>query len=170
MDTLLGFIGDTAHIDMEQLEAMHIVDAVKRIQAPYKRASRNFHPEDTVITVGDAVIGGKEPVIIAGPCSVESEEQICGVAMDVKKSGAKILRGGAFKPRTSPYSFQGLRADGIKLLLEAKKESGLPIVTEIMDISQLPLFDDVTSFRYAQEICRISSFSKNLARQRSLFY
>ena len=143
MDTLLGFIGDTAHIDMEQLEAMHIVDAVKRIQAPYKRASRNFHPEDTVITVGDAVIGGKEPVIIAGPCSVESEEQICGVAMDVKKSGAKILRGGAFKPRTSPYSFQGLRADGIKLLLEAKKESGLPIVTEIMDISQLPLFDDV---------------------------
>ena len=143
MDTLLGFIGDTAHIDMEQLEAMHIVDAVKRIQAPYKRASRNFHPEDSVITVGDAVIGGKEPVIIAGPCSVESEEQICGVAMDVKKSGAKILRGGAFKPRTSPYSFQGLRADGIKLLLEAKKESGLPIVTEIMDISQLPLFDDV---------------------------
>lgn len=143
MDTLLGFIGDTAHIDMEQLEAMKIVDAVKRIQAPYKRASRNFHPEDTVITVGDAIIGGKEPVIIAGPCSVESEEQICGVALDVKKSGAKILRGGAFKPRTSPYSFQGLRAEGIKLLLEAKKESGLPIVTEIMDISQLPLFDDV---------------------------
>ena len=143
MDTLLGFIGDTAHIDMEQLEAMKIVDAVKRIQAPYKRASRNFHPKDTVITVGDAIIGGKEPVIIAGPCSVESEAQICGVALDVKKSGAKILRGGAFKPRTSPYSFQGLRAEGIKLLLEAKKESGLPIVTEIMDISQLPLFDDV---------------------------
>lgn len=143
MDTLLGLIGDTAHIDMEQLEAMQIVDAVKRIQAPYKKASRSFHPENTVIEIGDAKIGGSKPVLIAGPCSVESEEQICSIAMDVKKSGATILRGGAFKPRTSPYSFQGLRGDGIRLLLEAKKASGLPIVTEIMDISQLPLFDEI---------------------------
>lgn len=143
VDTLLGFIGDTSHIDIEQLEAMEIVDAVKRIQAPYKKANRSFHPEDTVITVGDVQIGGGKPVIIAGPCSVESEEQICNIAIDVKKAGAQILRGGAFKPRTSPYAFQGLRKDGITLLLEAKKETGLPIVTEIMDISQLPLFDDI---------------------------
>lgn len=143
VDTLLGFIGDTSHIDAEQLEAMDIVDNVQRIQAPYKKANRSFHPQDTVITVGDVVISGKEPVIIAGPCSVESEEQICGIAMDVKKAGAHLLRGGAFKPRTSPYAFQGLRKDGISLLLEAKEVSGLPIVTEIMDISQLPLFDEV---------------------------
>ena len=143
VDTLLGFIGDTSHIDIEQLEAMEIVDSVKRIQAPYKKANRSFHPEDTVITVGDVQIGGGKPVIIAGPCSVESEEQICNIAIDVKKAGAQILRGGAFKPRTSPYAFQGLRKDGITLLLEAKKETGLPIVTEIMDISQLPLFDDI---------------------------
>lgn len=143
VDTLLGFIGDTSHIDIEQLEAMEIVDAVKRIQAPYKKANRSFHPEDTVITVGDAQIGGGKPVIIAGPCSVESEEQICNIAKEVKEAGAQILRGGAFKPRTSPYAFQGLRKDGITLLLEAKQETGLPIVTEIMDISQLPLFDDI---------------------------
>lgn len=143
VDTLLGFIGDTSHIDIEQLEAMEIVDAVKRIQAPYKKANRSFHPEDTVITVGDVQIGSGKPVIIAGPCSVESEEQICNIAKEVKKAGAQILRGGAFKPRTSPYAFQGLRKDGITLLLEAKKETGLPIVTEIMDISQLSLFDDI---------------------------
>lgn len=143
VDTLLGFIGDTSHIDIEQLEAMEIVDAVKRIQAPYKMANRSFHPEDTVITVGDVQIGGGKPVFIAGPCSVESEEQICNIAKEVKEAGAQILRGGAFKPRTSPYAFQGLRKDGITLLLEAKQETGLPIVTEIMDISQLPLFDDI---------------------------
>ena len=143
VDTLLGFIGDTSHIDIEQLEAMEIVDAVKRIQAPYKKANRSFHPEDTVITVGDVQIGSGKPVIIAGPCSVESEEQICNIAKEVKKAGAQILRGGAFKPRTSPYAFQGLRKDGITLLLEAKKETGRPIVTEIMDISQLSLFDDI---------------------------
>lgn len=143
IDTLLGFIGDTTHIDIEQLEALDIVDSVKRIQAPYKKANRIIHPENTTIKVGDAVIGGSSPVLIAGPCSVESEEQICSIALDVKNSGAQLLRGGAFKPRTSPYAFQGLRKDGIKLLLEAKQVSGLPIVTEIMDISQLPLFDDV---------------------------
>ncbi len=143
VDTLLGFIGDTSHIDEEQLEAMDFVAAVQRIQAPYKKANRNFHPQDTVISVGGAAIGGRPPVVIAGPCSVESEEQICEVALAVKKAGANILRGGAFKPRTSPYAFQGLRQDGIKLLLEAKQVSGLPIVTEIMDISQLDLFNDV---------------------------
>lgn len=143
VDTLLGLIGDTSHISVEQLEAMDIVDAVTRIQAPYKMSNRKFHPQDTVITVGNVEIGSGAPTIIAGPCSVESEEQICSIALDVKKAGADILRGGAFKPRTSPYAFQGLRSDGINLLLEAKQVSGLPIVTEIMDISQLPLFDEV---------------------------
>lgn len=143
VDTLLGLIGDTTHISPEQLEAMNIVDSVKRIQAPYKMANRNFHPQDTLIKVGGTTIGSGAPTIIAGPCSVESEEQICSVALEVKKAGADILRGGAFKPRTSPYAFQGLRSDGIELLLEAKQISGLPIVTEIMDISQLPLFDEV---------------------------
>lgn len=143
VDTLLGLIGDTSHISVEQLEAMDIVDAVTRIQAPYKMSNRKFHPQDTVVTVGNVKIGSGAPTIIAGPCSVESEEQICSIALDVKKAGADILRGGAFKPRTSPYAFQGLRSDGIDLLLEAKQVSGLPIVTEIMDISQLPLFDEV---------------------------
>lgn len=143
VDTLFGLIGDTSHIDMEQLSAMDIVDSVKRIQAPYKKANRNFHPADTIVKIGDTQIGGGTPVIIAGPCSVESEEQICEVALAVKKAGANLLRGGAFKPRTSPYAFQGLGYDGIELLLKAKKASGLPIVTEIMDISQLPLFDKV---------------------------
>ena len=143
VNTLLGFIGDTSHISLEQMEAMDIVDAVKRIQEPYKKSNRNFHPEDTVIKVGNTTIGGGSLTVIAGPCSVESEEQICEIAMAVKDAGATLLRGGAFKPRTSPYAFQGLRSDGIDLLLLAKQASGLPIVTEIMDISQLPVFDQV---------------------------
>ena len=119
------------------------MEDVKRVQEPYKAANRKFHPDDTVIEVGGAKIGGGNLTLIAGPCSVESEEQIIGIAEAVKKSGATILRGGAFKPRSSPYSFQGLHEDGIKLLLEAKKATGLPIITEIMDADQLPLFDDV---------------------------
>ncbi|MDR3345524.1 MAG: 3-deoxy-7-phosphoheptulonate synthase [Oscillospiraceae bacterium] len=141
--TVLGLLGDTTQLDADLLRALEIVEDVKRVSEPYKKANRKFHPANTVITVGDAEIGGGEPVLIAGPCSVESREQILAIARLVKDAGAKLLRGGAFKPRTSPYDFQGMRAEGIELLLEAKKDTGLPIVTEIMDISQLPLFADV---------------------------
>ena len=141
--TVIGLVGDTSRVDMEMLKALDIIEDVKRIQEPYKDANRKFHPDDTVVTVGDAKIGGGNFAVIAGPCSVETEEQIITVAKAVKAAGAKLLRGGAFKPRTSPYAFQGLRAEGIRLLLEAKKETGLPIVTEIMDLSQLDLFDEV---------------------------
>lgn len=141
--TILGLVGDTSAIDLELLKSLDIVEDVKRIQEPYKNANRKFHPLNTVITVGEVQIGGVNPVIIAGPCSVENPEQIITVAETVKKSGAKLLRGGAFKPRTSPYSFQGLRGEGIKLLVQAKQETGLPIVTEIMDIAMLEFFDDV---------------------------
>ena len=141
--TVLGLIGDTSKIDMELLEDLEIVDSVKRISEPFKSANRKFHPEDTVIEVGDLKIGGGNFQLIAGPCSVESEEQILEVAESVKASGATILRGGAFKPRTSPYDFQGLKADGIELLLEAKAKTGMPIITEIMNANHLPLFEHV---------------------------
>lgn len=141
--TILGLIGDTSKIDIDLIRSLDVVEDVKRIQEPYKNANRKFHPDDTVVDAGGVKIGGGNFQFIAGPCSVESEEQIIEVAKAVKAAGAKLLRGGAFKPRTSPYAFQGLRGEGIKLLLEAKKETGLPIVTEIMDISQLPLFEEV---------------------------
>jgi 3-deoxy-7-phosphoheptulonate synthase len=141
--TILGLIGDTTLVDIDLIRGLDIVEDVKRILEPYKNANRKFHPEDTVVDVMGRKIGAGHFEIIAGPCSVESSEQIIAVAESVKKSGAGLLRGGAFKPRTSPYSFQGLRADGIRLLLEAKAKTGLPIVSEIMDISQLPLFDEV---------------------------
>ena len=141
--TIMGLIGDTTSIDIDLLKALDIVEDVKRIQEPYKNANRKFHPADTVIEVGGVNIGGGNFAIAAGPCSVESEEQICLVAGLVKASGAKLLRGGAFKPRTSPYAFQGMREEGIRLLLEAKEKTGLPIVTEIMDLSHLPLFENV---------------------------
>ena len=141
--TIMGLVGDTTRIDIESISQLEIVEAVRRIQEPFKNANRKFHPLDTVIKVGNAVIGGGALTLIAGPCSVESEEQIIDVARSVKASGAHILRGGAFKPRTSPYAFQGLRDEGIKLLLEARKDTNLPIVTEIMDLSQLDLFSEV---------------------------
>jgi 3-deoxy-7-phosphoheptulonate synthase len=141
--TIMGLVGDTSVIDIELIRALDVVESVKRIQEPYKRANRKFHPADSVVNVGDVNIGGGSFTLIAGPCSVESREQICSIARSVADSGAKILRGGAFKPRTSPYVFQGLRGDGIQLLLEAKKETGLKVITEIMDISQLPFFDEV---------------------------
>ena len=141
--TILGLVGDTTVVDIEMLRALEIVEDVRRIQEPYKAANRKMHPEDTIIQVGDVKIGGGNFAIIAGPCSVESEEQICDIAAAVKASGAQMMRGGAIKPRTSPYAFQGMRADGIKLLEEAKEKTGLPIVTEIMDLSQLPLFENV---------------------------
>ena len=141
--TVLGLIGDTSRVDMELLGSLEIVDSVKRVSEPFKQANRKFHPDDTVIEVGNAKIGGGNFVMMAGPCSVESEEQIIEVAKAVKQSGASILRGGAFKPRTSPYAFQGMQGKGIELLLKAKAETGLPIVTEIMNISTLDLFADI---------------------------
>ena len=141
--TILGLIGDTSRIDMELLKSLEMVETVKRVSEPYKQANRKFHPQDTIIEVGDARIGGGYFAMIAGPCSVESEEQIIEVAQAVKASGANLLRGGAFKPRTSPYAFQGMKGEGIQLLLKAKKATGLPIVTEIMNISTLDLFADV---------------------------
>ena len=142
--TIMGLIGDTSAVDIDLINALDIVDTVKRVQEPYKNVNRKFHPEDSVIEITkDVKIGGGNFQVIAGPCSVESEDQICLVAEEVKKAGAGLLRGGAFKPRTSPYAFQGMRAEGINLLLEAKEKTGLPIVTEVMDISQLPLFENV---------------------------
>ena len=141
--TVLGLLGDTAKIDIEYIQAQSIVESVKRVQEPYKKANRKFHPDNTVIQVGPNSIGDGSLTLIAGPCSVESSEQMEVISSRVKKAGAGILRGGAFKPRTSPYAFQGLRAEGLYLLLEAKRKSGLPIITEIMSPSHLPLFEDV---------------------------
>ena len=141
--TVLGLIGDTSRVDMDLLKSLDIVDSVKRVSEPFKQANRKFHPNDTIIQIGDVRIGGGYFAMIAGPCSVESEEQIISVAKSVKESGAQILRGGAFKPRTSPYAFQGMKGEGIKLLELAKKETGLPIITEIMNINDLPLFENV---------------------------
>ena len=142
--TIMGLIGDTSRLDIDVIKSLEIVENVQRVQEPYKNANRKFHAEDTVVEVTPGVkIGGGYFEIIAGPCSVETEEQIVYVAQRVKAAGAKLLRGGAFKPRTSPYAFQGLHEKGIRLLLLAKKETGLPIVTEIMDVNHLPLFEDV---------------------------
>ena len=141
--TILGLVGDTSRVDMELLTSLEIVESVKRVSEPFKQANRKFHPEDTIVEVGNVMIGGGNFALIAGPCSVESEEQIIEVAQAVKASGANILRGGAFKPRTSPYAFQGLKGEGLRLLLEAKKATGLPIVTEIMNIKTLDMFEDV---------------------------
>lgn len=142
--TVLGLIGDTTAIDDEYIAAQDVVEAVRRVQEPYKKANRKFHPDDTAVTLpGGRKIGGGGLALIAGPCSVESQEQIISVAKSVGQSGAQFLRGGAFKPRTSPYAFQGMKAQGLELLREAKKETGLPIVTEIMSIEHLPLFEDV---------------------------
>ena len=141
--TIIGVIGDTRRIDDEQLASLEIVQAVKHVSEPYKSANRKFHPDDSVIEIGSTKIGHGNFALMAGPCSVESEEQIISVAKSVKAAGATMLRGGAFKPRTSPYDFQGLKAKGIQLLLEAKRETGLPIVTEIMNINHLDLFAEV---------------------------
>lgn len=141
---IIGVIGDTSRIDEDQVKSFDIVEAVKRVSEPFKQANRKFHPHDTVVEVTPEVkIGHGNFGLIAGPCSVESEEQIIFVAQSVKAAGATMLRGGAFKPRTSPYDFQGLKAEGLKLLLEAKKATGLPIVTEIMSAEHIPLFEDV---------------------------
>lgn len=141
--TILGLVGDTSKIDIENIRANTIVENVQRVQEPYKNANRKFHLDDTVIKIGNNAIGDGRLTVIAGPCSVESEEQIIEIAKRVKAAGATFLRGGAFKPRTSPYAFQGLRGDGIELLLKAKQETGLHIVTELMSLSHIDLFADV---------------------------
>ena len=141
--TILGLIGDTSRVDMELLGSLEIVDSVKRVSEPFKQANRKFHPNDTIVEIGNVKIGGGHFAVIAGPCSIETEEQIIECATAVKNSGADILRGGAFKPRTSPYAFQGLKDEGIRLLLKAKETTGLPIITEIMNTRALDLFADV---------------------------
>ena len=140
---IMGLVGDTSHIDIESILAQDCVENVQRVQEPYKNANRKFHPENTVVDCGGVKVGDGSLQVIAGPCSVESEEQIITTAIGVKEAGATMLRGGAFKPRTSPYSFQGLRDKGIELLLKAKSVTGLPIVTEIMSASDIDLFADI---------------------------
>ena len=140
--TILGLVGDTTPLDMDKIAINEHVERVMRVQEPFKKANRKFHPEDTVVKSGAAAIGGGSFAVIAGPCSVESEEQIIGVAKDVQESGAALLRGGAFKPRTSPYSFQGMGTQGLDLLLEAKAATGMPIVTELMSPKYCQLFED----------------------------
>lgn len=141
--TVLGLVGDTSQVDEGLVEALDIVERVTRVTESYKAANIKFHPEQTVVSIGDVKIGGGHFAMIAGPCSVESESQILEIAKSVKESGASLLRGGAFKPRTSPYDFQGMKAEGLELLLKAKAQTGMPIVTEIMNASHLPLFENV---------------------------
>ena len=141
--TVLGLVGDTTEVDEELVMALEIVESVTRVSESFKKANRKFHPDDSAIEIGDVKIGNGNFALIAGPCSVESEAQIKGIAAEVKESGASILRGGAFKPRTSPYDFQGMKAEGLELLVKAKEETGMPIVTEIMNPNHLPLFEDV---------------------------
>ncbi len=162
MQTVLGLVGDTTHVDPERLRALDIVADARRIQESCKSASRRFHQDDTIISVGDTQVGGGVFSVIAGPCSIESEEQICEVAKAVKRSGATMLRGGAFKPRSSPYAFQGLRGQGLEMLLEAKRITELPVVTEIMDLSQLDLFDEVDVIQVGARNMQNSELLKEL--------
>ena len=141
--TILGLTGDTSRIDPDQLESFHCVERIMNVAEPFKKANRAFHPAPSEIIIGNTVVGGKKLAIMAGPCSVESNEQITAVAQAVKDAGATVLRGGAFKPRTSPYSFQGLAYEGLDMLCHAREQTGLPIVTEIMGVEHLPLFEDV---------------------------
>ena len=163
--TILGLVGDTAAIDPDLISALEIVEDVKRVQEPYKHANKKFHPEPTVIRVRDTQIGGGTLTLMAGPCSVESEEQIVGIAKQVKASGATVLRGGAFKPRTSPYSFQGMGLEGLELLKAAREETGLPIVTEIMDAEHLSAFKDVDIIQVGARNMQNFSLLKELGRQ-----
>ncbi|MBR3928101.1 MAG: 3-deoxy-7-phosphoheptulonate synthase [Clostridia bacterium] len=164
---ILGLVGDTSKIDMDLISALDIVDNVKRVQEPYKNANRKFHPEDTVVDVaGVTKIGGSKLTLIAGPCSVETEEQMVSVAKAVKAAGATVLRGGAFKPRTSPYAFQGLGKEGLRLLKIARQETGLPIVTEIMEIGQLDLFDDVDIIQVGARNMQNFNLLKELGAQK----
>jgi 3-deoxy-7-phosphoheptulonate synthase len=164
--TIMGLIGDTSAVDIDLIKALDIVETVKRITEPFKTANRKFHPADTIVDVGGVPVGGGHFQIMAGPCSVESEEQITTLAAEIRAAGVNILRGGAFKPRTSPYSFQGMRGEGIELLLKAKAQTGLPIVTEIMDISQLPLFEEVDLIQVGARNMQNFEMLKELGRTR----
>ena len=164
--TVLGLIGDTTKVDKDLIESLDIVESVTRVTESYKCCNRKFHPEDTVVDVKGVKIGGGSFCMIAGPCSVESEEQIVAVAKAVKEAGAGMLRGGAFKPRTSPYDFQGLRGEGIELLKIARKETGLPIVTEIMSVADLPLFEDVDVLQVGARNMQNFDLLKELGRTR----
>lgn len=164
--TVLGLVGDTSRIDIDLIGGLDIVESVKRISEPFKNANRKFHPDDTVIDIGGVKVGGGAFTVMAGPCSVESPEQIIQIAKEVKASGAGILRGGAFKPRTSPYAFQGLRAEGLELLLEAKKETGMPIVTEIMDTTHIDLFEKVDVIQVGARNMQNFELLKELGRLR----
>ncbi|MCR4735617.1 MAG: 3-deoxy-7-phosphoheptulonate synthase [Treponema sp.] len=178
--TIIGLLGDTSKIEPETFLANDIVESAERVSAPYKMASRSFHPENTVVTVGSGsnackIGDGKTLPIIAGPCSVESEKQIMDAALAVKKAGARILRGGAYKPRTSPYSFQGLGAEGIRLLELAKKETGLPICTELMSATELKYFENVDliqvgarNFQNFDLLKEIGKFGKPVLLKRGL--
>ena len=160
--TVIGLVGDTTQIDTDLIRGLDIVQTVARISEPFKKANRKFHPDDTVIRVTEeTAVGGGCFQIIAGPCSVESEDQVETIARAVKRSGAGMLRGGAFKPRTSPYDFQGLHGEGIRILLEAKRRTGMPVVTEIMDIAHLPLFEQVDVIQVGAR--NISNCSRSLA-------
>ena len=161
---IIGLIGDTTSVDVDAVRAKETVEAVKRVQEPYKNANRRFHPDDTVIEVGGKKIGGGGLAVITGPCSVENEDQLIRTAIAVKEAGADFLRGGAFKPRTSPYAFQGLGREGIDLLLKARQETGLPIVTEIMDLSDLDLFADVDIVQVGARNMQNFSLLKALGR------
>ncbi len=142
--TIIGLVGDTTQIDTDLISGLSIVDSVTRISEPFKKANRKFHPDDTVVRISEEIaFGGGEFQLIAGPCSVESEEQVETIARAVRKSGAGVLRGGAFKPRTSPYDFQGLHEEGLRILENVRRKTGMPIITEIMDIGHIPLFENV---------------------------
>ena len=168
--TVVGLIGDTSRIDIGLLASLEIIEKVSRVSEPFKSASRRFHPDDTIVEVGEGEnkvkIGGGNFCMIAGPCSVESEEQIIAVAKAVKAAGAKMLRGGAFKPRTSPYDFQGLRGEGLNLLLKARKETGLPIVTEIMNAAHLDMFADVDIIQVGARNMQNFELLKELGRSK----
>ena len=165
--TIMGLIGDTSTVDIDLINSLDIVDTVKRVQEPYKNVNRKFHPEDTVVEITDDVkIGGGNFQVIAGPCSVESEDQVCLVAREVKKAGAGLYRGGAFKPRTSPYAFQGMKYQGLELLMEAKAATGLPIVTEIMNTEHLPLFENVDLIQVGARNMQNFELLKAVGRQK----
>ena len=165
--TVIGLVGDTTRIDTDLISGLDIVQSVTRISEPFKKANRKFHPDDTVVQVTDQVaFGGGNFQIIAGPCSVETEDQVETIAKAVKESGAGMLRGGAFKPRTSPYDFQGLHGEGIRILLEVKKRTGMPIITEIMDIGHLPLFEQVDVIQVGARNMQNFELLKELGRIR----
>ncbi len=165
--TVIGLVGDTTRIDTDLISGLDIVETVTRISEPFKKANRKFHPDDTVVRISEqTAFGGGEFQLIAGPCSVESESQVETIARAVQKSGAGVLRGGAFKPRTSPYDFQGLHEEGLRILLEAKRLTGMPIITEIMDIGHIPLFEQVDIIQVGARNMQNFELLKELGRLR----